>query len=138
MHGAGVEDEVVSCPWIAAEKFGRQQITLQSVTPRTGRDDVAGHVGPAVRERVYVIQRGEIEVKWRGAIHAPASAVAHRGALDRALLMAGTDLFGAPRHARRSRKGNAVELPTSGQCHLAKKATPRDGSDSRGGVSRRS
>jgi hypothetical protein len=52
--------------------------------------------------------------------------------------MAGTDLFGAPRHARRSRKGNAVELPTSGQCHLAKKATPRDGSDSRGGVSRRS
>ena len=31
-----------------------------------------------------------------------------------------------------------MELPTSGQCHLAKKATPRTGNLSRGGVSRRS
>jgi hypothetical protein len=30
-----------------------------------------------------------------------------------------------------------VELPASGQCHLAKKATPRTGNLSRGGVSRR-
>jgi hypothetical protein len=30
-----------------------------------------------------------------------------------------------------------VELPTSGQCHLAKKATPRTGNLSRVGVSRR-
>jgi len=31
-----------------------------------------------------------------------------------------------------------VELPTSGQCHLANEATPRNGNLSRGGVSRRS
>ena len=30
-----------------------------------------------------------------------------------------------------------MELPTSGQCHLAKKATPRTGKRSRDGVSRR-
>src|SRR4030095_12643155 len=104
MHRASVEDEIVSRPWVAGEEFGRQQITFQSVAPRTGRDDVAGYVGPAVRERVHVIERREIEIKLRSAIHAPASAVAHRGALDRALLVAGTDLFGAPCHARRSRK----------------------------------
>jgi hypothetical protein len=52
--------------------------------------------------------------------------------------MAGTHLLRPPRNAGRSGKTDTVKMPTSGQCHLAKKATPRDGNDSRGGVSRRS
>jgi hypothetical protein len=91
-----------------------------------------------VRERMHVIQRGEVEVEWCGAVDTPASAVTHGSAFDGALLITGTNLLGPPRAAGRSRKGNAVKVPTSGQCHLAKKATPRDRNGSRGGVSRRS
>ena len=97
--------------------------------------DVAGDVRPAVRQGMDVVERGELKVQRRGAIHTAPAAVAHRGALDGSLLVALANLLGATRDSRGPRKNDAVKRPTTGQCHLAKKATPRDGIGSRGGVS---
>src|ERR1043166_1909779 len=135
MHGAGVEDEVQPCPRITGEELGGEQVALEAIAAGTCGDDVAGGVGTAVRQRMDVVERGELKVQRRGAVHTAPAAVAHRGALDGSLLVARANLLGATRDSRGSRKGDAVKRPTTGQCHLAKKATPRDGSVSRGGVS---
>ena len=87
---------------------------------------------------MHVVQRRTVEFQSRAAVHAAPAAVAHRRALDRPLLWASGDWFCPAADTRRTREGDSVELPTSGQCHLAKKATPRSGNLSRSGVSRRS
>jgi hypothetical protein len=91
-----------------------------------------------MRQRMHVVQRRAIEFQSRTAVNAAPAAVAHRCALDRPLLWAGGDWFCPAADTRRAGEGDSVELPTSGQCHLAKKATPRSGNLSRSGVSRRS
>ena len=127
MHGARVGDEVLSRPRIAREELGRQQVSLQAIAARAGEDDVARRVSAAVRQRMHVVERREVEFEWRAAVHAAPAAVAHRGSFDRSLLWAGGDCFCPAADARRAWEGDTVELPTSGQCHLAKKATPRRG-----------
>jgi hypothetical protein len=114
MHGTRVRDEVETRPWIPGEEFRRQEISLQPVAARAGEDDVPRNVGTAVRQRMHVIERREIEVEGRGAVDTAPSAVAHRGAFDRALLMAGRDALTAASWSRESGKGNTVKLPTSG------------------------
>jgi len=136
MHRAGVRYEIQSSPRIPTEEFGRQQVAFQAITARTGGDDVARDVRAPVREGMDVVQRSQLEVERGSAVDATATAVAHRGALDRALLMAGSHVLDPPWRAGCAGKGDAVKVPTTGQCHLAKKATPRDGSNSRDGVSR--
>jgi hypothetical protein len=126
MHRARVQNEIHSRPGIPGEEFGRQEITLQPITAGAGGDDVAGDVSAAVRQRVHVIQRREIEIQRRGAVNTPAAAVTHGSALDGALLVAWTHLLWPPHNAGGSRKADTVKMPTSGQCHLAKKGdTPR-------------
>ena len=138
MHGTGVGDEVESRPRVASKELGRQQVSLEAIASRAGEDDVPRHVSAAMRQRMHVIERGELELERSSAIHAASAAVPHRGSFDRPLLRAGGNLFCAPGDSRRAWEGDTVELPASGQCHLAKKATPRRGQMSRGGVSRRS
>lgn len=138
MHRTRVGDEVESGPGIASEKLRRQKITLQTIAARTRQDDVAGDVRSAMRQRMHVVQRRTIEFQSRTAVNAAPAAVAHRCALDRPLLWASGDWFCPAADTRRAGEGDSVELPTSGQCHLAKKATPRSGNLSRSGVSRRS
>jgi hypothetical protein len=134
MHRPGVQNEILPCPRVAHEKFRRQQIAFESIAAPARQHQVAGYVRTAVRERVHVIECGEIELERGGAIHAAMSAVAHGGALDRALLGSGGDGSGAARGGSRyAWEGNAMKLPASGQCHLAKKATPRGGRLSRAG-----
>ena len=94
MHCARMRNEVESCPRVTSKEFVRQQITLEPIAAAAGEDDVPGHVRAAVRQRIHVIERGEVELQGRGAVHAAAAAVAHRGSLDRPLLMSGGDLFG--------------------------------------------
>lgn len=137
MHRSRVLNEIRARPRISGEELGRQQVSLQSIAARTGEDDVARYVRTAVRPREHMIERGELELERRRAVHTAAAAIAHGGALDRALLMTGGNLFGPASDARDAGERDMVELPTSGQCHLAKKATPRTGNLSRGGVSRR-
>jgi hypothetical protein len=85
---------------------------------------------------MHVVQRRQIELEPDRTVDASMSAVAHRGPFDGSLLMSGGDRLGPASRTRGAGEGGAVELPTTGQCHLAKKATPRDGNDSRDGVSR--
>ncbi len=127
MHRSRVLNEVRSRPRIANEKFGRQQISLQSIAPCARQDHVAGHVRSAVRQRKDVVERRDLEFQTRGTIHTASAAVAHGGAFDRSLLRSGWNWFGPASSAREAGKGDMVELPTSGQCHLAKKGHPATG-----------
>lgn len=95
MHRARVCDEVQSRQRIPGEKFGWEEIAFESVTPSAGEDDVARCVRAAVRERVHVIERREIELQCGSAIDASAAAVAHRGVFDRSFLGTGRDVFGS-------------------------------------------
>jgi hypothetical protein len=66
-----------------------------------------------VRERIDVIERREIKLERGGAIDTAAAAVAHRGALDRALLISGGEASSAPNGAGNAREGYTVKMPTS-------------------------
>lgn len=124
MHRARMRDEVESRPGVSREEFGRQHVSLQPIAPCTGKDDVARNVGAAVRERVHVVERREVEVEGRGAVDTAASTVAHRRALDRSLLMAGRNVLAAA-GPRESGKSNTVKVPTSGHVTSLKRRTPR-------------
>ena len=114
MHRACMLDEVEARPRMAGEEFGRQHVSLQSIAARAREHEVARHVRPAVRQRIHVIERREIEFQRFGAVHTAPAAVAHRCALDRSLLMARGNVFASTRgHARKAREGYAVIVPTS-------------------------
>jgi hypothetical protein len=80
-----------------------------------------------VRERLNVIERSEIELEPGGAVDTAPATVAHRGAFDGSFLMSGRNRLGAAIRTWCARERNTVEMPTSGQCHLAKKGHPVDG-----------
>ena len=113
MHGASVGDEVLSCPRIAGEKFGRQQISLETVARGAREHDVPRRVRPAMGEWMYVVERREVEFEQRAAVHAAAAAVTHGSSLERSLLMSGGDLLDSTADAWRSWEGDTVEMPTS-------------------------
>ena len=127
MHGASVVNEVHSGPREPREELVRKEITFQAITPRAGEDQVARHVSAAARERMYVVQRRQIELEPNRTVDAATSAVAHGGSFDGSLLMSGGNRLGPARRTRGAGEGGAVELPTTGQCHLAKKEHPANG-----------
>jgi hypothetical protein len=87
VHCSRVVDEVAARPWVAHEELDRKHIRLQAITRRTGGNDVARHVCPALGQWVHVIQRRVLIVQRRGAVHASTATVAERGQLDLALLL---------------------------------------------------
>jgi len=119
--------EVDPRPGKAREELVGEKIAFEAITARAGEDQVARHVSAAVRERVHVVQRREIELEPDRAVDAAATAVTHSGSFDGSFLMSGGDRLGPARGTRGAREGGAVELPTTGQCHLAKKEHPADG-----------
>jgi len=127
MHRASVVNEVHSRPRKAREELVGEQITFQAIAPRAGEDQVARHVSAAARERMHVVQRRQIELERDRTVDASTSAVTHRGPFDGSLLMSGGDRLGPARRTRGAGEGGAVELPTTGQCHLAKKEHPAHG-----------
>jgi hypothetical protein len=70
-------------------------------------------VRAAVRERVDVIERGEIEFQMSAAVDAAAAAVPHGRALDGAFLVPREEPLTAARDAGGSGKRDSVEMPTS-------------------------
>ena len=137
MHGARIVNEVQTRPWITREEFRREQIAFEAIAAPAGGDEVPGRVNTASCQRENVVYCGNVEVERGGAVDTAAAAVTHHGVLDRTLLVATMDalrLFGAAGGSWKSRKGNAVIVSTSGQFHLAEKATPRNGRRSRGGA----
>jgi hypothetical protein len=127
MHRTSVVDEVHSRPGKAREELGGKEVAFKTITARAGEDQVARYMCAAVRERMYMIQRREIEFEPDRAVDAATTAVAHSGSFDGSFLMPCGDRLGPARSARGAGEGGAVELPTTGQCHLAKKEHPADG-----------
>ena len=103
MHCPRVRDEVDAGPRMAGEELGRQQVSFESIARRARQDHVAGGVSAAVRKWIHVVERREIKLEHRAAIHTAASAIAHRGAFDGAFLMASGKFLGAAGDARGSR-----------------------------------
>ena len=134
MHRARVSDEVLSRPRITSEEFCRQQVSLETIALRARQYDVAHCVSATVGKRMHVVERGEVELEHRAAVHAAAAAITHGCSLERSLLMSGGDLLDSAADAWRSWEGDTVEMPTSGQFHLAKKGRPVAGRLPRQGV----
>src|SRR5262245_58570582 len=125
MHCARVEDEVQTRRRKSCEELLRKQITLEAIAARACEDDIAGNVRAAVRQRLHVVERSEIELEPGGAIDAAPAAVAHRSAFDGSFLMSEGDRPGAMSDTWCARERHTmVEMPTTGQCHLAKKGHP--------------
>jgi hypothetical protein len=79
MYGVCMSDEVRPGPRKAVEEFRRQQVSLEPIAAATGKHEVAGVVGAAVRQRMNVVERGEIELQFGGAIYTASAAVSHCG-----------------------------------------------------------
>src|SRR5689334_1321284 len=82
MDRSRVGDEVLACPRIASEELGRQQIAFEAIAGATREHDVAGNVRASMRQRVNVIERGEIEFQMSAAVYAATATVAHGRSLD--------------------------------------------------------
>src|SRR3954462_14202380 len=114
MHCPRVRDEIETRPWVAGEEVRRQQVALEPVASPAREYEVARHVWAAVRQRVHVIERREIEFLRLGAVHAAPAAVAHGGSLDRVFLAGRQNVPAPPRgDSGRTRKGHTVIMPIS-------------------------
>lgn len=140
MHGASIVNEIKAGPGIASEEFCREKVALETITASACGDEIARSVDAALGEREDVIDCSDLEIQRSGAIDTTPTAVTHHGVLNGALLMSTCGALGALGATRSSWKAgetNAVIVSTPGQFHLAGKATPRNGSRSRSGASRR-
>jgi hypothetical protein len=142
MNGASVPHEIGTGPGVGCEKRVREEVALQPVTVRARKNDVAGVMHAAVRQRIHVIESRSFEVEGRSAVDAAPAAVAHRGALDRALVsspakMADARLTDAAGDAGEAGEHGSVMLPVTGGGHFTslEKSKPRDGRDSHRGAS---
>jgi hypothetical protein len=132
MNGSRVPHEVGAGPGISSEKGVRKEIALQSITTGARQDDIARVVCTAVRERIDVVQRGSFEVKRGCTVNAPATAVAHCGALDGALVTSPAKVADARASCTTSWAGetgehDTVMLSTNGHCTSREKPMPRVG-----------
>jgi hypothetical protein len=85
MHCPRIDEEVLPRPRVPAEELVGQQIALQPIAPPARHHEVAECMGPAVRQRMHVVERREREIQRRRAIHAAFTAVAESRALIRVL-----------------------------------------------------
>jgi hypothetical protein len=113
MHRSGVRDEILAGPGVAREELRRQEIAFEAIARSAGENDVARNVRAAVRQRLNVIQRGEIEFQVRAAVHAAAAAIAHGRTLDGALLVPREEPFTTTADTGGSGERDSVEMPTS-------------------------
>jgi hypothetical protein len=140
MHRARVLNEIETGPGISGKEFSGEQVPLHSVAAAAGSDEVAGRVLASFGERENVVDCGEVVLERGGAIDAATAAVTHHGVLDRTLLVAARHAlgaFGAAGDFGKAWQANMVIVSTPRQFHLAENATPRNGSRSRGGASRK-
>jgi hypothetical protein len=86
-----------------------------------------------------MIDRGEVELERGGAVDTAPAAVTHHCVLDRAFLVAAGNALGSLGAACGTGKSGEtnVVIVSPRQFHLAEKETPRNGSRSRSGVSRK-
>jgi hypothetical protein len=133
MHGSRVAHEVRARPRIPSKELVWEHIALEAITRGTRRDQVAGSVWPSVRDRVYVIERRDVERQRNGAVDAASAAIAHGSVLECTL---DSGVVEVPRAARKSARcageRDSVET-TSRHCTSLEKKKPRDGAIARAG-----
>lgn len=88
MHGSGVLNEVEASPGVAGKKFGGEKVPFEAIAATTGGYEIAGRMLATFGEWEDVVDGGEVEIEWCGAIHTAAPAVTHHCVFDRALLVA--------------------------------------------------
>jgi hypothetical protein len=81
-----ISNEIRARPGKSYEKFGGEHVAFEAVAPAAGENDVAWGVRAAVRQRMDVVERREVELQSGGAIDAPPAAVSHGGVFYRALV----------------------------------------------------
>ncbi len=141
MHRARVSHEIRAGPGVLCEEVVREGVALQLIAANTGENDVPWMVDATMCEGIDVIERGRLEVQRLGAVDAAATTVTHGCTLDGTLEsssaeMADARTTGATRSTEAAGgKHDAVTLSANGHFTSLKKATPRDGMKSRGGVS---
>ena len=99
MHGSSVAYEVRASPRISPEELVWEHIALETITRGARRYQVTRSMGPSVRDRVYVIQRRDVERQRNGAVDAASAAIAHGSVLERTL---DAGVVEVPRAARKS------------------------------------
>jgi len=85
VHGARVSHEIRARPRIAAKEFMGKHVALESIAGGTCGNKVALRMGTTMRDRVYVIERRNVERQWNGAVDAASAAIAHGSVLERTL-----------------------------------------------------
>jgi len=99
VHGSRVPHEVRTRPRVPSEELVREHIALETITRGARRDQVAGSVWPSLRDRVYVIERRDVERQRNGAVDAASAAIAHGSVLECTL---DSGVVEVPRAARKS------------------------------------
>ena len=137
VHGSSVAYEVRARPRISPEELVWEHIALEAVTRGARRDQVARSMGPSLRDRVYVIQRRDVERQGNGAVDAASAAITHGSVLERTLEVVIVEVARAAGEAARcAGERDSVET-TSRHCTSLEKKKPRDGSVARAGSWRR-
>jgi len=86
-----------------------------------------------VRDRVYVIERRDVERQWNGAVDAASAAIAHGSVLEGTLDSGVVEVSrAASKSARSAGERDSVET-TSRHCTSLLKKRPRDGAIARAG-----
>jgi len=137
MDRARIADEVRAGPGIPAEELVRKHVALEPVTRPTGRDQVSGRVRPSLRHGVYVIERGNVQRQWDGAVDAASAAIAHGSVLEGTLDAVVVRVPRAAGEAARSAGERDSVETTSRHCTSLERKTPRDGAIARAGCRRR-
>ena len=88
MHGARIAHEVRSRLRVSREELVRQHVSLEAITGRTGNHEVARRVRAAAGYRMNVVKRRFNRCEVMPAVNTTPSTIAHRGALERTLVVA--------------------------------------------------
>ena len=116
VHGSSIAHEVRPRPRIPSEELVWEHIALETITWGARRNQVAGSVWPSLRDRVYVIERRDVERQRNGAVDAASAAIAHRSVLERALDAGVMEVPRAAREATRSAGERDSVETTSRHC----------------------
>jgi len=129
MHGACISHEIRARPRISREEIQRQRVALELIARQAGDHEIPRRVRSATRNGQHMIQRRRLRSEMRRAVYAASSAVAHRGAFDRSLVMARRTAAAETKIAARFARRHDVESATKPHCPSPKTTTPPQGPD---------
>ena len=133
VHGARVSHEIRARPGISTKEFMWKHVALEPIARGTCGNKVALRVRTTMGDRVYVIERRNVERQWNGAVDAASAAVTHGSVLESALDGRAVEVASAARQAARcAGERDSVET-TSRHCTSLEKKNPRDGTIARAG-----